>query len=107
MSTYKLIAVYALPTDIIAFDAHFNGTHLPLVRNIPALERVVVNRGIAPPWGGEPAAHQLVEMHFANEQSFKSAMASVENAAAGRDLRAFAKGLVTLHVVHEVCNEAI
>jgi hypothetical protein len=64
-----------------------------------------VNRGIAPPWGGETAVHQLVEMHFADEQSLRSAIASVENAAAGRDLRAFAKGLVTLHAVHEIRDE--
>ena len=107
MSMYKLIAVYTTPPDPAAFDAHFNDTHLPLVRTIPGLSRIVVNRGVAPPWGGEAGAYQLVEMHFVDEQSFKSAMTSAENVATGRDLRAFAKGLVTLHVVHEVRNEVM
>jgi uncharacterized protein (TIGR02118 family) len=101
---HKLIAIYATPPDPVAFDTHFADIHLPLVRAIPGLAKVVINRNLSPPWGGAPGAYQLVEMHFADQQSFELAMASPENTATGRDLRSFAKGLVTLHVVREIDN---
>ncbi len=101
---HKLIAIYAMPADPVAFDAHFADIHLPLVLAIPGLARVLVNHNLPIPWGDAPGAYQFVEMHFDDEKSFKLAMASTENAATGRDLHNFAKGLVTLHIVRETGN---
>ncbi len=98
---YKLIAMYRQPADPAAFDKHYVEVHTPIVKTIPGLARLVLNRGFSPPWGGEPAFHLVAEMHFADEATFKAAMASPENRAAGKDLRQFAGDIVTLVTVRE------
>jgi hypothetical protein len=45
---------------------------------------------------GEKGNFLLAEMRFADETAFKTAMKSPENAAAGRDLGAFAAEIVTV-----------
>lgn len=99
---YKLIATYRTPPDIEAFERHYREVHLPLTRLIPGLARVVLNRGIAPPWGGDVESYLIAELHFADEATFRHAMASPENRATGKDLRSFAGGIVSLAVVEEV-----
>ena len=93
---YKLIATYKTPKDIAAFEKHYREVHLPLVKKVPGLAKTVLNRGIAPPWGGDPAFYLMVEMHFADEATYIAAMNSAENRAAGKDIRTFAADLVTL-----------
>jgi uncharacterized protein (TIGR02118 family) len=95
---YKLIALYRQPSDPAAFDKHYAEVHRPLVEKIPGLVKLVLNRGVDAPWGGAPPYYQIAEMHFADEAAFKQAMASPENAAAGKDVRKFAGDLVTLMV---------
>ena len=96
---HKLIATYKKPADIEAFERHYREVHIPLVDKIPGLLRTVMNRGISPPWGGEPSFYLMVEMQFATEEAFISAMNSPENRAAGKDIRSFAADLVTLTAV--------
>lgn len=96
---YKLIALYRQPADVAAFERHYADVHTPLVKAIPGLQALVINRGISPPWGGEAPFYLLAEMHFADEATFKAAMASPENRAAGKDLRQFAADIVTLAAV--------
>lgn len=98
---YKLIAIYRKPADPAAFDKHYAEVHTPIVRSIPGLARLVLNRGLPPPWGGEAAFYLVAEMHFPDESTFKAAMASAENRAAGKDLRQFAGDGVTLVTVRE------
>lgn len=97
---FKLIALYRQPEDAAAFEKHYREVHRPLVDKIPGLQRVVINRGVEAPWGA-PAYYQIVELHFADEAAFKAAMASPENAAAGKDVRKFAGNLVTLMIARE------
>ena len=42
--TVKLVVLYAQPSDPDAFDRHYLGTHMPLVRQIPVLERAESGR---------------------------------------------------------------
>ena len=97
----KLIALYRKPADVEAFLTHYNEVHLPLVAETPGLLRTVVNRVTASPMGGEPAFFMIVEMHYADEASFDTAMKSPENRAAGKDLMSFARDIVTLLVAEE------
>jgi uncharacterized protein (TIGR02118 family) len=46
--------------------------------------------------GGEADYFMIVEMAFPDEDTFKQAMASKENIACGKDIKTFARGLVTL-----------
>ena len=91
----KLIALYRAPADADVFMAHYRTTHLPLVEKIPGLVRAELTR-IDRTLMGEQGNFLLVEMIFADAESFKAAMKSPENAATGADLANFAQGLVTV-----------
>ena len=92
---FKLIALYKAPQDADAFMAHYKGTHVPLVARVPGLQKVEVTK-VLNTLMGEQGNFLLAEMYFADEASYKAAMKSPENAAAGKDLANFANGLVTL-----------
>src|SRR5690242_15417403 len=84
----KLIALYTRPDDVAAFEQHYNEVHLPLIRQVPGLRKLVANTV----WGtprGEPAYYKIAEMWFDDRAAFDTAMASPENRAAGKDLMSF------------------
>lgn len=91
----KMIALYKTPSDPDAFMAYYREKHLPLVRAIPGLVRTeltTIDRTLL----GESGHYLLAEMIFADEDSFRAAMRSPENAATGADLAKFAEGLATV-----------
>ncbi len=94
----KLIALYRRPDDPDAFLEHYREVHTPLVRALPGLERLVVDRVTADAFGGEPAYLLIAEMHFADRTAFKEAMRSEANRRVAEDLRAFAGDLATVLV---------
>lgn len=91
----KLIILYTVPEDEAAFMAHYRDVHLPLVKKVPGLIRADLTR-INRTLMGEEGNFLLVEMCFADADSFKAAMKSPENAATGADLANFAAGIVTV-----------
>lgn len=98
---HKLIVLYKKPDNVDAFMAHYNDVHMPLVRKIPGLEGVSVNRVTGSPMGGEPEYFIVTEMRFPDRATFDAAMSSPENREAGKDLMGFARGLVTLVTAEE------
>jgi len=94
----KLIALYRKPAEPGAFLKHYREVHTPLMRKVPGLAHMEVKRVTANPFGGEPAYFLVAEMTWPDQAAFKAAMKSPENAAAGKDLMGFAKGLVDLLV---------
>ncbi len=90
----KLVALYRRPVDVEAFDRAYFETHIPLVNKIPGLQRVEINRITSAP-RGEPDFYLITEMFFPDKPAMDRALASPENADAGKNLMSFAKGLVT------------
>jgi uncharacterized protein (TIGR02118 family) len=90
----KLVALYRRPADPTAFDRAYFETHIPLVKKIPNLRRVDVARVTGAP-RGEPDYYLIAEMYFDDQAALDAAMASPENAEAGKNLMSFARGLVT------------
>lgn len=90
----KLIALYRTPDDAEAFLAHYRTRHLPLVHKIPGLIRAEVTL-IERTLVGEAGNFLLAEMYFEDDR-FKDALRSPENADAGKDVALFADGLVTV-----------
>ncbi len=90
----KFIALYRKPSDPVAFDKAYFETHIPLVKKIPGLARVVAARITGAP-RGEPEYYMMAELYFEDKVTMDHAMASPENAEAGRNLMGFARGLVT------------
>ncbi len=97
----KLIALYRKPADTVAFDQAYFQTHIPLVNKIPNLRRVEISRVTGAP-RGEPEYYLITEMVFDDKAAMDTAMASPENAEAGKNLMSFAKGLVTFVYGEEV-----
>ncbi len=91
---HKLVALYKRPADPDAFDRAYFGTHIPLVSKIPGLVRCDVNRVTGAP-RGEPDYYLISELVFPDKETLDRAMASPENAEAGKNLMGFARGLVT------------
>ena len=92
----KFVALYRQPADEHAFMQHYLNVHVPLVRQIPGLDRLELTRFTRSPLGGEPAYFLMAEMYYPDRDTFKAAMKSPENAAAGEDLMSFAGDIVTL-----------
>ena len=97
----QLIALFKKPDDVDAFLAHYRDVHAPLMRQVPGLQSMQVARVESDPFGGEPSYFLVVTMTFGDAESFRKAMRSEENKAAGKDLMSFARGLVTLMVCDE------
>ncbi len=93
----KLIALYQKPADVDAFERHYAQVHIPLVEKIPGIRKTEWTRFLASPRGEAPY-YMMYEMYFDNMESYKAAMKSEENKAAGQDLMSFAKDIVTLMV---------
>ncbi len=97
----KLLALYRKPEDPQAFDRAYFDTHVPLVKKVPGLLRIEVNRVTGAP-RGEPDLYMIAEMVFPDKETMDRAMASPENQAAGKNLMGFARGLVTFLYTEEV-----
>lgn len=97
---HKLIAIYERPDDEAAFEAHYRDVHTPLVRRIPGLREVRLNRVTGGP-GGKSRLHLIAELCFEDRAAFEAAMGSRENREAGRDLMGFAGKLVSVHFAEE------
>lgn len=91
----KLVALFKRPDDVEAFDAHYEETHAPLMRQVPGLLKMEVTRGIQA-FRGEPEYYLVAEMYWQDRESFDAAMASDENRTAGKDLMGFARPYVTM-----------
>lgn len=92
----KFVALYKKPADEAAFLRHYQEVHTPLVLKTPGLARLEVTRFTRSPQGGEPAFFLMAEMYYPDLATYKAAMKSPENAAAGQDLMKFAGDVVTL-----------
>ena len=93
---YKLIAIYKKPKDVASFDDHYRNVHTPLVKSIPGLKELVVNRVTGGP-GDKSNLHLIAELCFETKEDFNKAMKSEENKKAGKDLMGFAGDIVSVH----------
>jgi len=79
--TIKLVVLYTRPDDPDAFDRLYFGTHLPLVKSIPGLQRAETSRFVAAGDGGEQTYHRVVELYFADQAALDAAYASDQGKA--------------------------
>jgi uncharacterized protein (TIGR02118 family) len=93
----RLIALYSVPEDPDAFDAHYRDVHAPIIARYPGLRSVTLTKplGVA----GRPAPfHLLAEMTFDSDADLDGALMSDAGAESARDLRTFAGAGVTLFI---------
>ena len=95
----KLVALYKQPTDAAAFDEAYFNTHIPLIEQVPGLQRTVITRFTRAIAG--QGYYLMAEMFFADMDALKAGMKSPEMAAAGDNLNGFAEGMFTLMFAEE------
>lgn len=92
-----LTVIYQPPADFEAFLSYYHEVHLPLVRKIPGLAKVTatkINRTLI----GDHRCALIAELAFPDEDTFRTAMKSPENAATAADLANFADGLASVMI---------
>lgn len=95
----KLVVIYKQPADAKAFDDHYFGTHVPLVRKVPGLVRCEVTDGaIKSPTGASPY-HLMATLEFASMDDLQKGLGSPEGRATAKDLAHFAQAGVEMMIV--------
>jgi len=83
--TVKLVVLYTRADDAAAFDRHYLDIHVPLVQQIPGLDRFEAGRFTAALDGGEQAYYRIAELYFASPEAMQAAFASPEGQATADD----------------------
>jgi uncharacterized protein (TIGR02118 family) len=100
---YKLVAIYRTPADTAAFDEHYFSTHGPLMAKVPGYDKIEVSK-VTRTMIGDPGNYLMFEMWFSDKDTFRAALRSPENAAAGADLMGFAGDLVTVFTTEVISD---
>lgn len=97
----KLTVLYERPADVEAFDAHYLGTHVPLAKKVPGMERIEVTRFGPGPDGSAPPFHIMAELYFADAAAMQAALGSPEGKELGADVVNLG-GTASTHLVGSV-----
>jgi uncharacterized protein (TIGR02118 family) len=85
----KMIALYRRPEDVPAFLEHYENVHMPIVRRLPGLLKVELNR-MYDLRGGEADPFLMAEMYFESREALLAALKSDAGKESGRDAQEFA-----------------
>jgi len=93
----RLIALYSVPEDADAFDAHYRDVHAPIVARYPNLRDMRLSKPAGV--GGRPSPfHLMAEMVFDSAADLDAALMSEPGAESAKDLRTFASAGVTMFI---------
>jgi uncharacterized protein (TIGR02118 family) len=93
----RLIALFNVPDDPEAFDAHYRDVHAGIVARYPNLRDVRLTKPIGVAGRAAPF-HLMAEMVFDTAAELDGAMMSEAGAESARDLRNFAGAGVTIFI---------
>ena len=88
----KLIALYKKPSDVDAFEKHYQEIHAPLAKKMPGLQKFELSHMTGSP-GGEPKFYMMAELYFENKDAMFAALGSDEGKAAAKDVMSFASDI--------------
>ena len=91
----KLTVLYGHPTDPLAFEDYYAGTHMPLALQMKGYDKAELTKFTSGPDGGPTAYYRMAEFWFATPEAMQATMDSSEGKATGADLANFATGGVT------------
>lgn len=92
----KITVLYGHPRDPAAFEAYYQGTHLPLAAAIPGLGRSEATKALPGPDGAQPPFHRLFEAWFDSPEHMAAVTGTPQWQRVRDDLSNFASGGVTL-----------
>src|ERR1700728_4966917 len=79
--TVKLVVLYTQPDAPAAFEEHYLGVHMPLVAELPGLQRAEAGRLTAALDGGGQTFYRLTELYFADQAAMNTALGSPQGQA--------------------------
>lgn len=88
--TVKLVVLYTHPDDADAFDQHYFGTHIPLVGQIPGLQRAETGRMVSALDGGEQTYYRVAELYFDDQEALGAAFGTDQGKATAADYQKIA-----------------
>ena len=83
--TIKVVVLYTQPEDPEAFDQQYLGVHMPMVREIPGLERAESGRIAAAADGGEKTYYRIAELYFDGQDALNAGLGSEQGKAVTAD----------------------
>jgi len=81
----RFLVLYQQPADAAAFDRHYFGVHVPLVKRLPGLRRYTVSRDAARIRGAEPF-YLVAELDWDDTASMQRDFASPAGQESARDV---------------------
>lgn len=91
----KLVALFRKSESTGDFDAALRGKIVPLLRQVPGLQRIEVTKITGAAYG-ESKYHVMAELYFADRPALDAALASREGKAVARELLQFAAEVSSL-----------
>ena len=88
--TVKLVVLYAPPSDVDAFEQHYQQVHVPLVHAVPGLQSFEAGRFVAAPDQGELSFHRIAELTFADQSALEAGIGSEQGQQTAGDYQAIA-----------------
>lgn len=85
----QLLVTYRTPADAKAFDNYYFETHVPLVKKIPGLRKLVLSDGPVGTPAGASGVHLIAELHFDDVAALQAGLGSAEGQAAAADAASF------------------
>ncbi|MFE3060191.1 EthD family reductase [Nocardia sp. NPDC059239] len=95
--SHQISICYGKPVDPAAFDEYYWTKHIPLANKVPGLADYTYSKCTSLD-GSEPAYYAVARLQFDTEDDLQKALSSPEMRAAGKDVRNFATGGVTMYV---------
>jgi uncharacterized protein (TIGR02118 family) len=87
----KVTALYTVPDDVEAFEAHYLSQHAPMVDAIPGLLRQETSVGVGSPDGSPAAYYRQADLYFADMETLGAGFASDQGQATAADATALAE----------------
>jgi uncharacterized protein (TIGR02118 family) len=86
----RMVVIYRMPKDPVAFDAHYLEVHVPLAKQLPGLRKYEVSRRPIVTPAGDPEPYLIGTLYFDDLAAIRRAFATAEGQACAADRRVLA-----------------
>lgn len=87
-----LVTLYGVPEDQSAFDEYLHSTHIPLIREVPGVQHILLHTNITTTEFVPPDVYVIGTVVFESQADLETAIASDEGMTAIADVGNFASG---------------
>ncbi len=94
----KVTLLYGHPTDVEAFEKHYNEFHLPLASQMEGVSRLELTKFSTSVDGGKPEWYRMAELYFLTRDQMVETMGSPEGQAVIDDLQTVCTGGMTIMI---------